>query len=484
MQPLDLSEEVKFSDPDALYAAKLLSQLFSTPSESSEGIPSIEAQTQCGRFQIKQILGRGAFGTVFEAFDPVMGRSVAIKLAHERVCFDESLRNRFFREIQLASKLNHPGIVRLYDAGEVDGRLYFTMEVCRGETLAKWLSVKSELRASNEAALVVKKIAEAIQFGHIHGVIHRDLKPDNIVVDCDENEGLNVRVLDFGLASGIEDALRNTTTSVMLGTPLYMSPEQVDGDSQRIGPASDIFSLGTILYECLTGVPPFFAETLPRVIDRLRSGVCEPVRKLNASAAIDLETICMKCLSQEPSDRYLSAGDLACDLEAFLNDRSISAKPISWWRSYSDSMRQPARFKEWGLGLIAVNLLVLGWSTLNYPMAMLLFPKAPSDQVDHEMFLPMVLLIIPIHSLLLWSSSQIYRRRLRRSWGMVHLLVTLTMGIVAIAVICLVPSTKTMEISRFQRVGALGLISTFAEVQAALVLGLLCFGKWGTSCKK
>ncbi|MGB7324781.1 MAG: serine/threonine-protein kinase [Rubripirellula sp.] len=483
MPQLETSGDDSLSDPDALYAAKLLTQLFSQQAVSDIQVASTETLAQCGRFLLQRVLGRGAFGIVFEAFDPVMDRRVAIKLAHERVCLDESLRQRFFREIQLASKLNHTGIVRLYHAGEIEGRLYFTMEICQGETLTQWLLqqtnvASAETRDPQQVAHIVKKIAEAVHFGHCHGVIHRDLKPDNIVVDRDEQGEISTHVLDFGLAFGIEEAMRNTNSSAMLGTPLYMSPEQVLEESLSVGPASDIFSLGSILYECLTGVTPFAAETLPRVIDRLRSGVVEPPKSVNPGTPTDLETICMNCLAMEPGDRYSSAGALASDLDAYLNDCPIGAKPIGRWFRFANQMKQPLRFREFGVGLIAVNFLVLGWSVLNYPMAMFLYPEDPGDRVDHQMFLPMILLIIPIHSYLLWSSVQIYRRRLSRVGGLMHLLITLTIAVVAIAVICLVPSTATLEISRFQRVGALGLISTFAEVQAALVLALLYCGRW------
>jgi eukaryotic-like serine/threonine-protein kinase len=431
-----------------------------------------------GRFSLVRLLGRGAFGSVFEAFDPLMDRSVALKIANSNVCNNPLLRERFFREIHLASKLVHPGIVRLYEAGEEANQIYFTMELGRGSTLSQWLDDPDKSFSPIDYAKILAKVAHAVHFGHVQGVVHRDLKPDNLLVEMSAPGEYRIQVLDFGLAFGPQEAIRQTTASVLMGTPLYMSPEQVMEEPDQVGPSSDIFSLGTILYECLTGVTPFAADTLPQVLDRLRCGVVASVHSLRPEIPQDIETICLKCLAMEPEQRYATAEALAMDLEAFASDLPIQAKRVGRLRRFRNWMKQPLRFQEFGLGLITVNLLVLGWSIVNYPIAMLLFPNDVSDRVDHNMFLPMVLLIIPIHSLLLWSSFRVYGRRLSRRIGTVHLLATLFMAVVAVTVICMVPSTPEMQISRFQRVGALGLIASFAEVQSAIMLLLLSFGRW------
>jgi len=479
------------SDPDIELAEKLLDAVFG-PLALRESATSIEAlkeslpqrdQSKDGfnklsRFRIGRLLGQGAFGNVFEAYDPMMMRSVAMKVARTNVSNDPLIRERFFREIHLSAKLNHPGIVQIYEAGEVSGCVFFVMELCKGLTLSRWLNSQSESTTIRYAASISLQIARAIAHGHEHGVIHRDLKPDNVMIQELDEQSWLVRVLDFGLAFGVEDSMRYTSSSTLMGTPLYMSPEQLGFGGAKIGPKSDIFSMGAILYELLTGCSPFAADSLPKVIDRIRSDMIVPPRQIRADIPIDLEVICMKCLRADPSQRYETAVALAEDLDAFLNFRPIKARSMTAFERSVNWLRRPDRVSEFGLGLIAINLLVLGWAVLNYPVMMCLFPGSNADSKTRDLFLPVVCLIIPVHGFMLWSSYQIYRKRLSRRVAIVHLTATILMALISITVVCLTSESTLLDMNRFERVATLGLMSTFAEVQAFGVLALLMFASW------
>ena len=229
---------------------------------------------------------------------------------------------RFYTEAEAAANLDHPGIVPIYEIGEHDGQHYFSMAFVEGDSLSGKLA--DGPLPPREAADLTRQIAEAIAYAHEQGVIHRDLKPGNVLLDRDSQ----TRVTDFGLAKRTEGDSELTGTGQILGTASYMPPEQASGKTSQVGPLADVYSLGALLYCLLTGRPPFQAasvmDTLMQVIEQ------EPVppRQLNPNIPADLETICLKCLQKETAKRYASARELAADLARFHNGEPILARPV------------------------------------------------------------------------------------------------------------------------------------------------------------
>ncbi len=265
-------------------------------------------------------IGRGGMGTVYRARQLQLNRIVAVKLFTETADHPERWV-RFRHEAQAAARLQHENLVRIHDTGAIHGCSWIVQEYCDGGTLLQ--RIHAAPLSGNEAARIVARLAGAVQHAHDEGIIHRDIKPANVLFSGD-----NPRLGDFGVARQIE-ADGVTQTGEVVGTPSYMSPEQASGASRIAGPASDIYGLGTLLYEALTGVPPFRA---PTVVETLRMVVEQepiPLRRLQPSVPRDLETICLKCLDKDPGRRYATAKDVGEDLIRFLEGRPIAARPGS-----------------------------------------------------------------------------------------------------------------------------------------------------------
>lgn len=273
-----------------------------------------------GDFELLAELGRGGMGVVYMARQRSLNRVVAVKMILRGDLASPEDVARFRSEAAAAARLEHPHIVPVYEVGDCEGQPYFAMKYIAGTTLGKRLAVGP--LTDREAAELLLPVCRAIQFAHEHGILHRDLKPSNILID---SEG-HAHVSDFGLAKHVSGEGELTRPGAILGTPSYMAPEQAAGNRGEVGPASDVYSLGTILYQMLTGRPPFQAakavDTLLLVLEQDPL----PPRLLNPKADRDLEMIALRCLQKPPHLRYASARALADDLASFLADEPISAR--------------------------------------------------------------------------------------------------------------------------------------------------------------
>ncbi|MEZ6095917.1 MAG: serine/threonine-protein kinase [Pirellulaceae bacterium] len=271
------------------------------------------------RFELVERLGEGRFGIVWKAFDNQLNRWVAIKFAHPGIVNDA---DRFLSEAKSAGRLNHANIVRILDAGERDGRLYIVREYVDGCPLNEL--IKNQQFTSRETAIMINAVCQALIHSHQLKCIHRDIKPQNIIVTGD---GIP-RLTDFGLAK-LRDADGNQTISgTVLGTPAYMSPEQARGESNTADERTDIYSVGIVLYEMLVGTSPFRGN-IEQIINQVLNSNPRHVRALAPGVPADLATICMKCLEKEPAARYQSATELSEDLQRFLADIPIRANPLN-----------------------------------------------------------------------------------------------------------------------------------------------------------
>ncbi|MDX2036176.1 MAG: protein kinase [Isosphaeraceae bacterium] len=273
-------------------------------------------------------LGRGGCGVVYRARETSTGREIAIKVLRGGVLAGRSERDRFVAEVRAAGKLRHPNIITVLSVGEAAELCHYTMEFLPGGSLADKLD-GTPMRP-RAAAATVMATAEGISHAHDHGVIHRDIKPGNILLDgpSDDPDAWIPKVSDFGMAKHDESGSAVTPSQAVLGTPSYMAPEQAFGKSRQVGPAADVYALGAVLYELLTGRPPFRGETHYDTLLLVRDTEPVPPRLLLPKLPRDLETICLKCLEKEPSRRYATAKDLAKDLGAFLAGRPVAARPV------------------------------------------------------------------------------------------------------------------------------------------------------------
>jgi serine/threonine-protein kinase len=297
-------------------------------------------------YDVGEELGRGGVGIVYRARHQRLNRLVALKMLLAGPYARPRELERFLREAEAVAGLRHPNIVQVYDVGDVDGRPYFTMELVEGTSLAE--RIAGVPQPAGEAARLLTQMADAVHAAHQAGVVHRDLKPGNILLTPDGA----AKVTDFGLAHRLDGADGLTVTGVPIGTPSYMAPEQARGDRGAIGPRTDVYALGAILYELLTGRPPFKGETATATLQQVMAD--EPVlpARLNARVPRDLQTICLKCLQKDPGKRYATAADLAADLGRFLRHEPILARPAGW-------MERLARWVRRRPAPAAVVLLVL-----------------------------------------------------------------------------------------------------------------------------
>jgi hypothetical protein len=296
----------------------LLESALNEHATKSESVVAIVGEL--GDYELLEVVGRGGQGVVFRARQKSLNRTVALKMINVGSWATEAHLKRFRREAEAAASLEHPGIVPIYEVGERDGSCYFSMRFVEGGQLDQ--AIKRKPTSIRQAAELISKVARTVHYAHEHGILHRDIKPGNILLDA-KGEPL---LTDFGLARLVEAESTVTRTKEVMGTPSYMAPEQAMGNNAAVSSATDVYGLGAILYQLLTGHPPFAGGTTYETIKLVLDTEPRQPRLLNPKVDRDLSTICLKCLEKDPKRRYPSALALAEDLEHWLKHEPILAR--------------------------------------------------------------------------------------------------------------------------------------------------------------
>jgi WD40 repeat protein/serine/threonine protein kinase len=340
--------------------------------------PLPQGPHRVGRFELRRQLGKGGCGIVFLAYDPRLQREVALKIPRPEMLMSPDARRRLIREAQAAAEFDHPNLVPVYETGEIGPVCFIATAFCPGQTLAEWLDRQSFPVSVRQAARLVATLAEAVQHAHDRGVLHRDLKPNNVILqvikaDPNTSEGpppgacplrgdhVVPRVVDFGLAKLADRGTGDTATRHVLGTPKYMAPEQAQGRRDDVGPAADVYALGVILYELLAGRTPFDGATDVEVLRQAIDGHLTPPRSLRTEIPRDLEAICLKAMDRVPGKRYRTAIDLAEDLRRFLEGLPTLARPLNFVGRANRWLRRNDQWVALGVvSTLALVFLVIG----------------------------------------------------------------------------------------------------------------------------
>jgi serine/threonine protein kinase len=277
--------------------------------DDQDNFPLMNCPTHFGEYQLIEEIGRGAMGIVYKARQIRLKRIVALKMLHPARLRREGAIEQFFAEAELAAQLDHPGIVPVHDVGHDNGQPFICIAFVDGENLEARL--KRRPLEIEEVVRLLADVADAIEHAHDRGIIHRDLKPANILLD----RAGRPRITDFGLARRLDD--NAATSPVIAGTPPYMSPEQASAQNGRVGVASDVYTLGVVLYHCLTGQPPFTGKDSYSILRQVMQTEPPLPRSIDPSIPEELERIALRCLRKEPAGRYASAAELACELRQF-----------------------------------------------------------------------------------------------------------------------------------------------------------------------
>jgi eukaryotic-like serine/threonine-protein kinase len=371
-EPCTEDYQARFPDLDATWLANVLAPSGASPTGLIAPTSLADPPTIPG-YQLLGEIGRGGMGIVYKARQVKLNRIVAVKMILNGPGSSPGEVARFQAEAEAVARLQHPNIVQVHEIGMADGRAYLAMEYVDGGNLAQ--ATRGTTIDPRAAATLVRTLADAAQHAHERGIVHRDLKPANILLSgitsqktgVSKNRSrtpdpylLNPKIADFGLVKRLEADATLTGTGAILGTPSYMAPEQTTGSGKDVGPPADVYALGVVLYELLTGRPPFHSQSPLETLEQVRNSTPIPPRALKPGVPPDLDTICVKCLQKEPGRRYRSAAALADDLDRFLDGEPINARPVGHVeRAALWSRRHPA--------LAAVIVLVLLAVAVGFP---------------------------------------------------------------------------------------------------------------------
>jgi hypothetical protein len=365
-------------------------------------------------YEVGELLGRGGMGLVLRAVQKSLKRPVALKIIVSGAHAGAEERARFRTEAEAVARLQHPGIVQVYEVGEQAGCPYLALEYVGGGSLAQQLD--GTPMPPRRAAGLLLDLARAVQHAHERGIVHRDLKPANVLL----TEAGVAKVADFGLAKLLDAERGQTQTGAVLGSPSYMAPEQAAGKVGAVGPATDVYALGAILYELLTGRPPFLGASILETLDQVRNHDPAPPQVLQPKVSEDLAAVCLKCLEKEPADRYPSAEALAHDLDRFLRGEPISARKLTLWGQAARTLRYRRLDANWGAWATLV-LCLAPWPLLAQVAALFLFRDRPEyPAVALGVSLATVSLLLGSIFLAKWGSLRAVapeqRRRTLATW--------------------------------------------------------------------
>lgn len=324
-------------------------------------------------FEILGELGHGAMGVVYKARQTRLNRLVALKVVLAGAHAGSEELSRFRREAEATATLQHPNVVQVFEVGEHGGCPYLVLEYVVGGSLAGRLD-GTPLPAGGAAELI-RALAQAVQHAHQRGILHRDLKPANVLITEDGTP----KIADFGLAKRLDIDQSQTRTGAILGTPSYMAPEQAEGKTRELSPATDVYALGAILYECLTGRPPFRAASVLETLEQVRSQEPVPPRFLLPKVPRDLEAICLKCLQKEPGKRYPTAEALAQDLERFLQGEAVTVRNFGMIDRLTRALeydRFQGELLAWSTILLLYAAILVVFCPLFYALPWREFPQA------------------------------------------------------------------------------------------------------------